>query len=135
MVFFYGGAWSSGRRQDYEWAGQALASRGFVVAVVDHRLVPQVRYPAFVEDGAMAVARARQLAAAHGGDPERILLAGHSSGAYVASMLALDPRWLAKAGVATGMCGPSPASQGPMISIRSTCPPRSRPFAARPSHA
>lgn len=102
MVFFYGGAWSSGRRQDYEWAGQALASRGFVVAVVDHRLVPQVRYPAFVEDGAMAVARARQLAAAHGGDPERILLAGHSSGAYVASMLALDPRWLAKAGVATG---------------------------------
>ncbi len=102
LVFFYGGAWNSGRRQDYEWVGQALASRGYVVAVVDHRLVPQVHYPAFIEDGAQAVARARHLASAHGGDPERIILAGHSSGAYVASMLALDPRWLTKAGVPAG---------------------------------
>ena len=102
LVFFYGGAWNSGRRQDYEWVGQALASRGFVVAVVDHRLVPQVRYPAFIEDGALAVARARQLAAGHGGDPDRVVLSGHSSGAYVASMLALDPRWLSQAGVPAG---------------------------------
>lgn len=102
LVFFYGGAWNSGRRQDYEWVGQALASRGFLVAVVDHRLVPTVRYPAFVEDGALAVARARALAAAHGGDPERVILAGHSSGAYVAAMLALSPHWLANAGVAAG---------------------------------
>lgn len=94
-VFFYGGAWNSGRRQDYEWAGQALASRGFLVAVVDHRLVPRVRYPAFVEDGAAAVAAVVRMAAAHGGDPKRIVLSGHSSGAYVAAMLALDPRWLA----------------------------------------
>lgn len=102
LVFFYGGAWNSGRRQDYEWTGQALASRGFLVAVVDHRLVPQVRYPAFVEDGALAVARVRQLAAGLGGDPGRIAVSGHSSGAYVASMLALDPRWLAQAGVVAG---------------------------------
>jgi acetyl esterase/lipase len=102
LVFFYGGAWNSGRRQDYEWVGQAQASRGFVVAVVDHRLVPEVRYPAFIEDGAGAVARARQLAAAHGGDPDRIVLSGHSSGAYVASMRALDARWLTVAGVAPG---------------------------------
>lgn len=113
LVFFYGGAWNSGRRQDYEWVGQALASRGFLVAVVDHRLVPQVRYPAFVQDGALAVARARQLAAAHGGNPDQVVLSGHSSGAYVASMLALDPRWLAQAGVAAdkvrafaGLSGP-----------------------------
>jgi len=50
---------------------------------------------------------------ARGGDPERIYVAGHSSGAYNAAMLALDPRWLAKAGVSTkafagliGLAGP-----------------------------
>jgi len=99
LVFFYGGAWNSGRRQDYAWVGQALAAQGYVVAVVDHRLVPQVHFPAFVEDGARAVAKARQLAPSLGGDPDRVVLAGHSSGAYVASMLALAPRYLAAAGV------------------------------------
>lgn len=99
LVFFYGGAWNSGRRQDYAWAGQALAAQGYVVAVVDHRLVPSVRYPAFIEDAAQAVAKARELAPAHGGDPDRIVLAGHSSGAYIASMLALAPGYLTAVGV------------------------------------
>lgn len=99
LVFFYGGAWNSGRRQDYGWVGQALASRGFVTVIPDHRLAPAHPFPAFVEDGAAAVAAACRLAADHGGDPDRIVLAGHSSGAYIASMLTLDPRWLSAAGV------------------------------------
>lgn len=98
LVFFYGGAWRSGSRGDYGWLGQALASRGFLTVLPDHRLVPQVRFPAFVEDGAAAVARARAMAADLGGDPDRVLLGGHSSGAYVAAMLALQPRWLQAAG-------------------------------------
>lgn len=102
LVFFYGGAWNSGRRQDYAWVGQALAAQGYVVAVVDHRLVPSVRYPAFIEDGARAVAKACELALAHGGDPDRIVLAGHSSGAYIAAMLAYGPDYLAAAGVERG---------------------------------
>ncbi|HET6971494.1 MAG TPA: alpha/beta hydrolase, partial [Phenylobacterium sp.] len=46
-VFFYGGAWDSGRRQDYNWVGRALASRGFLTVVPDYRLYPEVRYPTF----------------------------------------------------------------------------------------
>lgn len=99
LVFFYGGAWRSGRREDYSWVGQALASRGFLTVIPDHRLVPEVRFPGFVEDGAAAVAAAREIAADHGGDADRVLLAGHSSGAYIAAMLALEPRWLKAAGV------------------------------------
>ena len=56
LVFFYGGSWSSGRRQDYRFAGRALAAQGFVTVVPDYRLVPQVRFPAFLEDGAAALA-------------------------------------------------------------------------------
>lgn len=98
LVFFYGGAWNSGRRDDYGWVGQALASKGFLTVVADHRLAPQFPYPAFIEDGATAVAKARTLATDLGGDPDRVLLSGHSSGAYIAAMLALEPRWLEAAG-------------------------------------
>jgi acetyl esterase/lipase len=94
IVWFYGGSWNSGSRQGYAFAGRALASRGFVVAVPDYRLVPEVRYPAFLEDGAAAVKWIRANVARHGGDPDRLVLAGHSAGAYNAAMLALDPRWL-----------------------------------------
>jgi acetyl esterase/lipase len=94
IVWFYGGSWNSGERGGYAFAGRALAARGFVVAVPDYRLVPEVRYPAFLEDSAAAVRWVRANVARHGGDPDRIVLAGHSAGAYNAAMLALDPRWL-----------------------------------------
>lgn len=98
LVFFYGGSWSSGRRQDYRFVAQAFAQRGFVVVVPDYRLVPQVRFPAFVEDGASAIRWTRDNIALLGGDPKRIAVAGHSAGGYIAMMLALDPQWLKAAG-------------------------------------
>lgn len=98
IVFFYGGNWVSGDRADYAFVGRALAARGFVVVVPDYRLYPEVRYPDFLDDSAQAVAWTRRTIAAHGGDPERIFLMGHSAGAYNAAMLALDARWLGKQG-------------------------------------
>jgi acetyl esterase/lipase len=91
IVFFYGGSWNSGRRQGYAFAARALAARGFVVVVPDQRLVPDVRYPDFLRDCAAAVRWARGQARRYGGDGERIVLVGHSAGAYNAAMLALDP--------------------------------------------
>jgi acetyl esterase/lipase len=98
-VFFYGGSWDTGRRQDYNWVGRALAARGFVTVVADYRLYPQVRYPGFLEDGAQAVRWSVDHARDFGGDPARIVLVGHSAGAYSAVMLGLDRRYLLKAGV------------------------------------
>lgn len=91
IVFLYGGSWNSGRRQGYGFAGRALAAQGFVVLVPDHRLVPEVRYPEFLSDCAAAVRWARNEAGRYGGDGDRIVLVGHSAGAYNAAMLALDP--------------------------------------------
>lgn len=98
-VFFYGGSWDSGRRQDYSWVGRALAAQGFLTIVPDYRLYPAVRYPSFIEDGALAIRWAVEHARALGGDPARIVLIGHSAGAYNAAMLALDDRYLKAVGV------------------------------------
>lgn len=94
VLFFYGGSWAAGMRQGYGFVGRALAARGFLAAIPDYRLVPEFRFPAFLEDGAAAFRRVREAAPAWGGDPDRIVIAGHSAGAYIAAMLALDPQWL-----------------------------------------
>jgi acetyl esterase/lipase len=96
IVFFYGGSWSSGTKSGYSFVGRALASRGFVVAIPDYRLVPKVRYPAFLEDGAAAVHWVVNNGSRLGADPSRIVIAGHSAGAYNGAMLAYDPRWLGR---------------------------------------
>lgn len=98
VVFFYGGRWQEGSREDYRFAAQALVSRGYVVAVPDYRLHPEVGFPDFVEDGAAAVAWVHRNAAAAGGDPRQLVLAGHSAGAHIAALLALDGRYLEAAG-------------------------------------
>jgi len=99
VVFFYGGNWNSGNRADYEFVGEALASRGIVAVVADYRLYPQVRYPGFLEDGAHAVAWTAKEIRRYGGDPKRLYVMGHSAGAYNAAMIALDSRLLAAVGM------------------------------------
>ncbi|HEX8401847.1 MAG TPA: alpha/beta hydrolase [Allosphingosinicella sp.] len=94
IVFFYGGSWNAGAKEGYAFVGRALAAQGFVVAIPDYRLVPDAHYPGFLEDGAAAIRWVRANAGRFGGDPTRIVLVGHSAGAYNASMLAVDERWL-----------------------------------------
>lgn len=104
-VFFYGGSWDSGRRQDYGWVGRALAAQGFLTVVPDYRLYPEVRFPGFLEDGAAAVRWTRENAGGLGGDGSRVVLIGHSAGAYIAAMLALDRRWLGETGAVRAFAG------------------------------
>jgi acetyl esterase/lipase len=94
VIFIYGGSWKSGTKELYRFLGQALTGRGYQVVVADYLLYPQVRYPAFVEDTALAVAWTKANIGARAGRPDRIVLMGHSAGAYNAVMVAIDPRWL-----------------------------------------
>ncbi|NOT41600.1 MAG: alpha/beta hydrolase [Alphaproteobacteria bacterium] len=98
ILFFYGGSWQNGEKSDYRAFGQTFAGKGFIVAVADYRVYPQVRFPGFVEDGALAVKYLRAQVKLRGGDPSRLYVAGHSAGAYIAVMLASDPAYLRKAG-------------------------------------
>lgn len=112
IVFFYGGGWDSGSRDLYGWAAQALAARGFLVALPDYRVVPEVHFPGFIEDAAAATARAAEVAATYGGDRARLGVAGHSAGAHLAMMITLDRRYMEAVGqprlikAAAGLAGP-----------------------------
>jgi acetyl esterase/lipase len=98
-VFFYGGSWQNGSRELYAFLGRALAAQGIVTVVPDYTLYPEARFPGFLEDAARAVAFAREHASSWGADPQRLVLMGHSAGAYMAAMLAFDRQWLAQAGL------------------------------------
>ncbi|MDE8348972.1 MAG: alpha/beta hydrolase [Acidocella sp.] len=98
IIFFYGGSWQFGHRSDYQFMAALLARRGFVVAVPDYRLYPQVKFPDFLNDCAAATAFIINNIAQYGGNPQEIFLIGHSAGAYNAVMLALAPQFLTAAG-------------------------------------
>lgn len=98
-VFFYGGNWASGQRDDYVFAGEALVSRGIATVIPDYRLYPEVRFPDFLDDCARAVRWTVEHAREYNADPGRIYLVGHSAGAYNAAMLALNPIYLKRAGL------------------------------------
>lgn len=110
IVFIYGGSWANGTKEGYHFAGRALAAQGFVTFLPDYRLVPEVRFPGFLTDCADAVRWVRAHARDYGGDPDRIVIVGHSAGAYNGAMLALDSRLLGKDRAAikgfAGLAGP-----------------------------
>ena len=99
VVFFYGGRWVEGRRRWYRYVGSALAEHGVIALIPDYRKYPQVRFPAFMQDAALAVAWARTHAAELGGDAARLFVAGHSAGGQIAALLACDRRYLDAAGM------------------------------------
>ncbi|MEQ1653899.1 MAG: alpha/beta hydrolase [Hyphomicrobium sp.] len=113
VVVAYGGSWNSGSKDDYAFLGKALASRGFVAVIADYRLVPEVRFPSFLDDTAAAAGWALTHALEFGGDPGKLYLLGHSAGAYNAVMIALDGQYLRRFGASPsqirgviGLAGP-----------------------------
>jgi len=113
VVFFYGGGWQRGKREQYRFMGRRLAQNGILAVVADYRTYPQAGFPAFLDDAARAVAWTRDNAARHGGDARRLFVAGHSAGAQIAALLGADPRYLARHGMqpadlagVIGMSGP-----------------------------
>ena len=113
LVFFFGGGWVHGARQDYPFVAKAFAARGYVVVLPDYRLVPEVRFPVFLQDAAAAVRWTHDNIAKYGGDPDQIVLSGHSAGAYLAVMLALDPRYLQAVGTDPGVVKAAAGLAGP----------------------
>ena len=94
IVWFHGGGLTEGTRHF-----PALKDRGIALVAVSYRLAPKVQTPGFLQDAAAAVAWVLENVERYGGDPSKVFVAGHSAGAYLASMLTMDPKWLAEQGV------------------------------------
>ena len=113
LMFLYGGSWREGDKANYAFVGRAFASAGYVTAIPDYRVVPEVRYPDFVIDCGRALATFQARASDFGGNPGPVHLVGHSAGAYNAVMLALadelaNPSGLERTTIAAvaGLSGP-----------------------------
>jgi len=98
VVFWHGGRWSFGDKGDYRFVGAALAELGCVAVLANYRHYPQVKMPGFMDDAARAVRWAQAHAGHYGADPQRLYLMGHSAGAHLAALVALDTRYFAATG-------------------------------------
>ena len=106
VVFFYGGGWKRGEKGSYGFVGHSLSSKGYITVIPDYRLYPEVTFPAFVEDGAKVLAWVNEhVEQARNG----VVVMGHSAGAHIAAMLALDQSYLEQTGkpfnIIRGMIG------------------------------
>jgi acetyl esterase/lipase len=95
VVWFHGGGLTAGER----YFPGLLKQRGIAVAAVSYRLAPKAQTPSFIEDTAASVAWAMRNIERYGGDPQKVFVAGHSAGAYLIAMIAMDPKWLAAHGL------------------------------------
>ena len=94
ILYLYGGGWVSGARWYYRLFGRTMAARGVAVVIPDYHLYPSAAFPAFVEDAALAFKWMHTHAAELGGNSSRLFVMGHSAGAHISALLALDPRYL-----------------------------------------
>ena len=97
IVFFYGGCWGECnhlKRSNYLFVAQSFASRGFVTVIAGFRQYPEVKFEGIMSDASNVMRWTSQNILKYGGDPKRIIVMGHSSGAHIAAMLALNPSYL-----------------------------------------
>ena len=100
VVFVHGGYWDSGDKSDYVFLADTLTERGFTTVIVNYRLVPEVTFPSYVKDVALALGWVFKNLDASG--KENVFLMGHSAGAQIAALLAFDERYLEEVGLSAG---------------------------------
>ncbi|MDB6071437.1 MAG: Alpha/beta hydrolase fold-3 domain protein [Verrucomicrobiales bacterium] len=96
LVWLHGGALTGGVKDDPTVVAVArhFAASGIAVAAVNYRLSPKAKFPAYLDDTAAAFAWVKNNIAAHGGNPGRVFLGGHSAGGYLALMIGMDSSYL-----------------------------------------
>ncbi|MCR9258870.1 MAG: alpha/beta hydrolase fold domain-containing protein [Pseudomonadaceae bacterium] len=94
VVYFHGGGLMYGDKSLAQVVAKRLLAKGIGLVSANYRLSPGVMHPAHVQDAASATAWVHQNIAEYGGDPQYLYVGGHSAGAYLAALLALDPQHL-----------------------------------------
>jgi acetyl esterase/lipase len=92
VVWFHGGGLTAGEK----FIPETWKNKGIAVVAVNYRLSPKVTSPVFIDDAAAAVAWVFNHIGKFGGDTSKIVVSGHSAGGYLAAMIGLEKKWLAK---------------------------------------
>ena len=100
IMFIYGGSWRSGKRSNYRFIAPPFVSQGYTTIVPDYRLYPETQFPGFVDDIAKAMVWTHRRYEQKN-NPRKIILIGHSAGAHIVALLALDNRYLKRAEAST----------------------------------
>ena len=141
ILFLYGGGWRDGTRKMYQFVGSAFARRGFTTIIPDYRTYPEVSFPDFIEDAALAyhwvwknIAAGGATSGTESGASTRpIIIMGHSAGAHSAAMIALNPDYIARHDAST----PRPAAligvSGPYAFDATTWPTTKDIFSTAPN--
>lgn len=96
LLYVHGGAWTRGDKDAVNALPSYAERNGFLLISTGYRLTPEVDAGGQAEDVASAIAWVKENAASYGGDPQRITLVGHSAGAHLVALVAIDPGYLAK---------------------------------------
>ena len=117
LVWFHGGALKYETKNEHYASKVAarLASEGIGVVLPSYRLSPNVKYPGYIEDAASAVAWVYENISKYQGNSDKLLVGGHSSGAYLAAMLAMDKRYLKAHGLSPEQLAGLIAMSGEML--------------------
>lgn len=99
VFWIHGGGWQAGDKSDVKLKPQAFMDRGCVFVSTNYRLLPAVEMGTIIRDVAKALRWVHEHIAEYGGDPERVLVGGHSAGAQLAALLCTDDRYLKAEGL------------------------------------
>lgn len=94
IVFVYGGAWTVGNKDDYLFVGESFAKAGYVTVVINYRLAPAHKYPEYVQDTALALKWVNTHIQQYGGNPQQLIVMGHSAGAFNVVEAVDNQQWL-----------------------------------------
>jgi acetyl esterase/lipase len=99
VFWIHGGGWQTGDKTDVQQKPQAFVDRGFVFVSTNYRLLPSVDMATIVRDIAKSIHWVHDHIAEYGGDPDRLLVMGHSAGAQLAALICTDDRYLRAEGL------------------------------------
>jgi arylformamidase len=103
VFWIHGGGWQAGDKSSVQIKPQAFVDKGFVFASTGYRLLPNVEIAEIFRDVAKSLRWLHEHVAEFGGDPNRILVMGHSAGAQLAALICIDDRYLKAEGLSLGM--------------------------------
>ncbi len=99
VFWIHGGGWQQGDKSDVGRKPQFFVDQGFVFVSTNYRLYPNVEMGELIRDVARSLGWVNRNIGRHGGDPQRILVGGHSAGAQLAALISIDDRYLKAEGV------------------------------------